>query len=81
MSSTLASDATAGTFTTTATTALDGNAATLSEKVFNIATAVDFNLLSASGVRADGIVRAWIVVIEGDTRVNYPSLAQRDMSL
>lgn len=45
-----------------------------------LAAAADFNLISASGVRATGVVRAWVVVQEGDRPMGRPKLAARDAS-
>lgn len=81
MSSTLASDAVAGVVTTAATYALDGNAGTLTIPPYVLATAADFNLLSASAVRATGNVRAFLIYLEGVPPVATPTLAQRDQSL
>lgn len=83
LSTTVASDAAAGTMTTIVTTAITGEGQTLTYPLPQVvgATAVDFNLLSASGIRATGVVRAWVVVTEVAKHVGAPSIAKRDQSL
>lgn len=80
-SGTLASDATAGTQTASATVAASGDAEALVIPTGRVLTAdTDFNLLSASGVRATGVARVWAVVIETKKPFPRPSLAVRDTS-
>lgn len=79
LSTTLASDATAGTSTGTATLALSGNSESVAQIPFTITADSDINLLSASTVRATGMVRVFVVVQEGANRhFGYPKLAARN---
>lgn len=71
-SGTLASDATAGTIT--------AHADVSGGHPGQLAAAADFNLLSASAVRADGVVRAWVVVQEANRATGKPKAAARDTS-
>lgn len=78
-SGTLASDAAVGTQTASATVAASGDAEALTIPAGRVLTAAaDFNLLSASGVRATGVVRVWAVVIESKGHFGRPGLAIRD---
>jgi hypothetical protein len=70
LSGTLASDAAAGTAVLTADVTGGHPYITTSD--------VDFNLISASGVRATGVARAWIVIQEGNRPQGRPKAAARD---
>lgn len=72
LSGTLASDAAVGTAVLTADVSGGHPYITTSD--------VDFNLISASGVRATGVLRAWIVVQEGNRPTGRPKAAARDTS-
>ena len=81
-SGTLASDAAVGTYAASATIAASGDAEALVNPAGRVLTAAaDLNLLSASGVRATGVVRVWCVITETKSRFGRPSLAQRDATL
>jgi hypothetical protein len=73
LSGTLAGNAAAGVKTANATDAADQLPETLT-------AAADFNLLSATAIRLTGIVRAWIIVSEGNTPYGIPKLAARDQT-
>jgi hypothetical protein len=71
-SGTLAGDAAAGVKTVHAD--VSGGAPTV------LASAVDFNLLSATAVRVAGIARAWVMIQEVNRPTGQPKLAARDTS-
>lgn len=71
-SGTLASDAAVGTITAHADVS-GGHPGQLTADT-------DFNLISASGVRATGVVRAWVVVQEANRTTGRPKAAARDTS-
>jgi hypothetical protein len=80
-SGTLASDAAVGTQTASATIAASGDVQALVLTAGAVLTAdTDFNILSASGVRATGVARVWVVVIETKKPTGRPILAIRDTS-
>lgn len=69
LSGTLASDAAVGTITANAD--VSGGAPVV------ITADSDFSLLSATGIRATGVVRAFVVFVEGKKDTPAPALAQR----
>lgn len=69
-SGTLASDAAVGTVPAQADVSGGAPAVVTSD--------ADFNLLSAAGIRATGVVRAWIVFLEVKKPFARPKLAPRD---
>jgi hypothetical protein len=69
LSGTLASDAAVGTLTANA--AVDAQTLT---------SAADFNILSATAVRATGVVRVWCMVLEAKKPTGRPGLAVRDFT-
>lgn len=71
VSGALASDAVVGT---------NAGIAAASGLPISVSSAVDVNLLSASGVRATGMVRVWVYYLEGKGPVAMPGLAQRDFT-
>ena len=71
-SGTLASDAAVGTITAHAD--VSGGAPTI------LASAVDFNLISAVDIRVTGVVRAFVVVQEANRPTGRPKVAARDTS-
>lgn len=71
-SGTLAGDAAAGTVTVHADVTGGAPGA--------LAAVADFNLLSATAIRASGIVRAWVVIQEGTHPFGQPKLAARDQT-
>ena len=79
LSTTLASDAAVGVSTATAVQALSGNAESVAQLPMTITADSDVNLLSASGIRATGLVRVFVVIQEGGKRhFGYPRLAARN---
>lgn len=79
LSTTLASDAAVGTSTGTSTLALSGNSESVAQIPLTLTADTDVNLLSASTVRATGLVRVFVVVQEGAGRhFGYPKLAARN---
>ena len=78
-SGTLASDAAVGTYAASATIAASGDPEALVSPAGHVLTAAaNLNLLSASGVRATGVVRVWCVITETKSQFGKPGLAVRD---
>jgi hypothetical protein len=73
LSATLASDATAGTVVAATADATD-------LRPIQLTADTDFNLISASGIRATGKIRAWVMIMESGTPFAVPALAPRDTS-